>query len=64
MPPSWKLFPLSRLHEIEPLKSYMEATTTGRIDQLWTNKECSSNSQHRVGKVKTASQGCGLSASS
>ena len=28
MPPNWKLFPSSKLHEIEPLKGYMVATTT------------------------------------
>ena len=31
MPPNWKVFPLSKLHEIEPLKSYMEAGTTGQV---------------------------------
>ena len=35
MPPNLKLFPLSKFHEIEPLKINMEATTTGRDDQLW-----------------------------
>ena len=32
MPPNWNLLPLSKLHEIEPLKSYMEATTNRRVD--------------------------------
>ena len=54
MLPSWKLFPLSKLHEIEPLKSYMEATTTRRVDQLWTKEDCSSHSQHILGEMKTA----------
>ena len=33
MLPNWKLFPLGKLHEVEPFKSYMQATTTGR--QIW-----------------------------
>ena len=64
MLPSWKLFPLSKLHDIELLKSYMEATTTRRVDQLWTKEDCSSHSQNILGKVKTACQGCGLHDSS
>ena len=55
---------MSKLHKIGPLKSYMEATTTGRVDQLWTKEKCSCHSQHMLGKVKTAGQGCGLRASS
>ena len=64
MPPNWKLFPLQKLHEIEPLKGYMEATTSGQVDQLRTKEECSNYSQHILGKVKTAGEGCGLQASS
>ena len=52
MPPNWKLFPLSKLHEIEPLKGYMEATTTGRVDQLLTKEVCSSHSQPILEKVR------------
>ena len=29
MPLNWKLFTLSKLHEIEPLKSYIKAITAG-----------------------------------
>ena len=61
---NWKLFPLSKLHEIEPLKSYMKTTTAGRVDQLWTKGECSIYPQPLLGKVKSAGQGCGLHASS
>ena len=42
----------------------MEATTTGQVDQLWTNEKCSSHSWPLLGKVKTVGQGCGLHASS
>ena len=52
MPPNWKLFSLDKLHEIEPLKIHMEATTIGGVDQLWTKEECYSHSQHILGKVK------------
>ena len=45
MVPSWKSFPSSKLHEIEQFKSYMEATTTKRVDQLWTKEDCSTQSQ-------------------
>ena len=31
---------LSKLHVIVPFKSYMEETTSGQVDQLWTNIEC------------------------
>ena len=33
---------LSKLHAIEPFKSYMEATSAGWVDQLWTKRICSS----------------------
>ena len=62
MLPNWKIFPFSKLHEVEPFKSYMEATTAGRDDQLWTKRDCSSHPQPLLGKVKTAVQGCGLRA--
>ena len=52
MPPNWKLVSSIKLHETEPLKSYMEATTTGQVDQLWTREDCSRHSQHILGKVK------------
>ena len=64
MPPNWKLLPLSKLHDIESLKRYLEGTTTGRVDQLWTKKECSSHTEFLLGKVQTACQGCGLRTSS
>ena len=56
MPPNWKLFLSRKLHEIEPLQSYMEATTTGGVDHLWTKEECSSHGQYILGKVKTSGQ--------
>ena len=30
---------------IEPFKSYMEATTSGQVDQLWTKVECCSHAR-------------------
>ena len=60
MDPNLKLFPLSNLHKIEPLKRVMEATTSGRVDQLWTKEKCPSHPWHLLGKLKTAGQGCGL----
>ena len=50
--------------EIEPFKSYTKATTAGRVDQLWTKRNCSSHPLPLLGKVKTADQGCGFRASS
>ena len=32
----------------------MEATTTGRVDQLWTKEKCSSHPQHLLGKEKNS----------
>ena len=64
MYPNLKLFPSEQLYKIESLKSFMEATTTGQVDQLWTKEKCSSHPQPLLGKVKTAGQGCGLHASS
>ena len=46
---NWKLFPLSKLHKIEPCTSYMEATTAGWVDQLWTKEICSSHPQPLLG---------------
>ena len=40
-----KLFSLSKLHVIEPFKRYMEATTSGQVDQLWTKVECCSHTR-------------------
>ena len=54
MYPNLKLFPSEQLYKIESLKSYMEATTTGRVDQLWTKEKCSSHPQHLLGKVKNS----------
>ena len=64
MPPNWNVFPFRKLHEIEHFRSNMEVTTTGQVDQLLTKEEFSNYSQHILGKVKTAGQGCGLHASS
>ena len=50
---NWKIFSLSKLLEIEPFKSYMEATTAGRVDQLWTKGDYSSHPQHLLRKVKS-----------
>ena len=61
---NWKLFPMSKLYQIEPFKSYMEATTAGWVDQLWIKGDCSSHSQPLIGKVETAGQSCGFRASS
>ena len=46
MPLDWKLFSLSKLHEIEPSTSSIEATTDGRVDLLFTKALCSSHPQH------------------
>ena len=62
MLPNWKLFPLSKVHEVEPFKRYIEATTAGQ-DQVWTKGNCSSPPEPLLGKVKTAGRGCGLCAS-
>ena len=40
-----KFFSLSKLHVIVPFKSYMEATTYGQVDQLWTKVECCSHTR-------------------
>ena len=40
-----KLFSLSKLHVIEPFKSYMEATPSVQVDQLWTKVECYSHTR-------------------
>ena len=52
-----KVFPLSKLHEIKTFKSYIEATTAGLFDQLWTKGICSSHPRPLLGKVKTTGQG-------
>ena len=71
MPPNLKLLSSRNLHEIEPFKRYMKATTgyrfrdtAGQVDQLWTEGECCSHPQHILGKVKTSGQGCGFCAPS
>ena len=64
MPLNRKLFPLGKLHEIEPFQSYMEATTDGRHNQLWSKGKCWSHPHPLLGKLKTAGQSCGLCASS
>ena len=60
----WKLFQLSKLHEIVPSKSCMETTTAGWVDHLWTKRIFSSHPLPLLGKVKTAGQGCDLPCSS
>ena len=42
-----KFFSLSKLNVILPFKSYMEATTSGKVDQLWTKVECCSHTRER-----------------
>ena len=61
MPLSWKVFSMSKLHEIEPFKIYMDATTSlrvwytsGQVNHLLTKGESWSYPQHILGKVKTA----------
>ena len=40
-------FSLSKLHVIEQLKSYIEATPSRQVDQLWPNEECCRRTRER-----------------
>ena len=43
--PVSKLSSLSKLHVIEPFKSYLDGTISGQVDQLLTKVECCSHTK-------------------